>query len=46
MKYMKPEVTLMDAATAAIQGQLPGSKVGNQSDNVQDITAAAYEADE
>lgn len=46
MEYRKPEITLAGAATTSIQGQLPGSKVGNQSDGEQEITAAAYEADE
>ena len=46
MKYMRPEITAIGTAAAAIQGQPKGSKLGTVSDNVRHITAAAYEADE
>jgi hypothetical protein len=46
MNYVKPEVTVIGTAAATIQGHPKGSKLGAVSDNVRDITAAAYEADE
>ena len=51
MKYAKPEVSLLSAATAAIQGS-PGSKVGITADSqtpfnpMKHVTNNAYEADE
>jgi hypothetical protein len=48
MKYAKPEVTLINSATVAIQEQLP--KQGTVSDGSigqnHFVTANAYEADE
>jgi hypothetical protein len=48
MKYEKPEVTLINGATAAIQHTTPSTKSGSPYDNViqQTLTATAYEADE
>jgi hypothetical protein len=47
MRYNKPEVTLINAATAAIQGQgKSGSPFDNPPINTTHLTVAAYEADE
>jgi hypothetical protein len=51
MKYTKPEVTLINPALEAIQGEPKGSKLGVSSDSIppvagKDTTLMAYEADE
>jgi hypothetical protein len=46
MKYLKPEIAFVGSAAAMIQGEPVGSKKGSAPDNVRDITAAAYQADE
>jgi len=46
MTYAKPELVLLKDARAAIQGNPPNSKLGITTDHVQQVTAAAYEADE
>ena len=47
MKYNKPEVTLLTAATAAIQGQgKSGIPFDNPPTNSTHLTVPAYEADE
>jgi hypothetical protein len=49
MIYTKPQVAFIDAASAAIQGQKPESKIGTTSDHQGQnmfLTAPAYEADE
>ncbi len=49
MNYAKPEISLINAATAAIQTQQAGSKIGSQLDGQglnKFVTAPAYEADE
>ena len=52
MKYVKPEVSSLNAATEAIQGNPLGSKSGTQADSQtpfnpsKHVTANAYEADE
>jgi hypothetical protein len=51
MKYSKPEISLLNSATAAIQGQLPkqGSTLDGQMSPPAPgihVTVAAYEADE
>ena len=46
MNYTKPEVTLLNSALSAIQGNPAGSKMGGPSDHHGQVTANAYEADE
>jgi hypothetical protein len=46
MTYAKPKLVFLTNALAAIQGNPPGSKLGITSDHVEQVTAAAYEADE
>ena len=52
MKYVKPQVNVIDTAIAAVMGHAPGSKIGVQFDsqstqqNSLRVTSPAYEADE
>lgn len=46
MKYAKPVITLVSTAIEVVQGNPPGSKMGGPSDQLVQVTASAYEADE
>jgi len=46
MKYVKPEIAVLDPAIAAVQGTKADSHVIDSSSDTRTHTALAYEADE